>query len=313
MDTILIAGVESIIGTNLAATLSDRYNVIGLTNRDSFSIVDCETICCSLDKPEVIHEQVAKAGPDQIVFCGSAAHSTWQNPLLQISRAEAEATARSWADAAREADSKLTIISADGVFTGPWMFHREESTSLCDSSQARAARALEGITQQACPGTLVVRTNVYGWAAEAAAGGWIEQTLSELEFGSAGPFNYLRHATPILATDLIEILEQAWQENLEGVYHIAGSERVNPNQFVERMAAEFGIPGPNPVEGNCLVERPKGFGQGESSLHTGKLRKVLDVAMPTVTAGLQRLREQKHSGYCERLQSGVAAYEERVA
>ena len=129
-----------------------------------------------------------------------------------------------------------------------------------------------------------MRTNAYGWSPESAGRCWISETLADLKSHSAGPFDHLRYATPILTTDLTEILEQAWQNNLHGIYHVTGAERVNPNQFVEHLANEFGLPVPQPVNGNALSGRPTGFGRGETSLHTSKIRKDLNIAMPMLAA-----------------------------
>jgi dTDP-4-dehydrorhamnose reductase len=50
-----------------------------------------------------------------------------------------------------------------------------------------------------------------------------------------------------------------------------------------------------------LCEVPQGFGEGESSLQTKEIRKELCVAMPLLSEGLVRLREQSESGYRDRL------------
>ena len=312
METILVARVESVVGSNVAVSLAERHRVIGLTSLGSFALPDCETATCAIQNPEVARQWVASVQPDQILLCPAATDSTWQTVERRPSRSECQKITRAWARAAREFNCPFTLISSDAVFTSPWMFHTEESTCLCNSPQARAVRGLEELAVDTWPSSLIVRTNAYGWSAEASTPGWIENILAELENGTAGPLDYLRHATPILATDLAEVLEAAWQKKLEGIYHVTGAERVNPNQFIERMASEFGLPGPIPVEGNSLDTRPTGFGCGETSLHTGKIREALGMAMPGVTAGLQRLREQKHNGYCDKLASG-AKIGEKVA
>ncbi|MCH7688788.1 MAG: sugar nucleotide-binding protein [Planctomycetes bacterium] len=305
METIVIAGIGSVVGANLAASLSGRFRVVGLSFSNPVSIEGCETACCARDDEIAVRHWIGSVRPQWIVYCGAAADSTWQ--IDRQTEAEPPLgkldvhSARIWAKAARESICRLTVISSDAVFTGPWMFHKENSTCLCDSLPARTIREIEQVTTQLCPGTLVVRTNAYGWTPESVGPGWLETILEELNLGTAGPFDFLSHATPILATDLGDILCQAYQQKLEGVYHIAGSERVNSNQFVERLADEFGLPAPQPVEGNTLMERPTGFGRGETSLHSSRIRKALGIAMPALTDGLQRFREQKHNGYCDRL------------
>lgn len=316
MDPVLIAGIESVVGANVAATLVDDRHVVGLSLSAPVSLACCETAVCTGDDVDAIREWIESVSPSQILYCGSAAKSNWEGSSLHITRGgecEDAVAVKNWATAARDADCRLTYVSTDGIFTGPWMFHNEESNCQCDSKQATALRAAERIVLQTAPDALVVRTNAYGWAPLATGTGWIEQILSDLELDCAGPFDYLRHATPILASDFALILAKAWEAGLTGIYHIAGAERINPNQFVERLADEFDLYGPSPVNGNCLNERPKGFGTGECSLHTNRIRNAAQIAMPTVGDGLRKLREQKLSGYCERLAPSNTPAREKVA
>ena len=317
METIVIAGIGSVVGANLAASLSDRFRVVGFSFSKPVVIEGCETACCPSGDEVAVRHWLESVKPEWILYCGAAADSTWKNNQQTQSEPSPGKpdvhSARIWARAARESNCRLTVISSDAVFTGPWMFHKENSTCLCDSLPARIIQSIEQITSQLCPGTLVVRTNAYGWMPQSVGPGWLETILEGLNLGTAGPFDYLSYATPILASDLGDILYQAYRQKLEGVYHIAGSERVNCNQFVERLADEFGLPLPQPVEGNTLMERPTGFGRGETTLHTSQIRKALGIAMPALTDGLQRLREQKHNGYCDRLAPEGQIVEEQVA
>lgn len=313
MDTILVAGIDSVVGANFAAVLADRCRVAGLSFSQPVSIENCETAVCPEEDADAVRSWLAAVRPEQIVYCGFAGRSPWQQIVEPISEERAVETARTWAAAARESGTRLTLISSDAVFTGPWMFHKEDSNCRCDSPQARAISAIEQVTARHCPDALIVRTQAFGWAPGALQPGWIEDLVAELEAQTAGPFDYLRHATPILATDLLEIVEKAWQAGLGGIYHVAGAERINPNQFVRRLADEFGLPGPEPVDGNCLFERPTGFGRGETSLHTVKIRKALDVSMPNIAGGLNRLREQRHNGHFDRLQGSSPVVHERAA
>lgn len=300
MDTLLIAGLDSLVGINLAARLIGRFNVVGINFREPVSLEDCHSGLCPAEEENDVREWVESIRPAQLVYCGPASHSTWdatQPPRPGVHSVE---TAGRWAAAAREYGAAFTLISSDAVFTGPWVFHDEDSNCHCRSAEARAARRAETTCARQCPGALIVRTNAFGWS---HTYGWLEQLADGLEAGDAGPFDFQRHATPILATDLADILARAWAADLEGTYHIAGATRINPNQFAQRLAEEFGLPAPHPVDGNRLRQRPVGYGCGETSLHTTRVRKALDVATPDVDAGLHRLREQKRDGYCERLKS----------
>lgn len=313
METLLVAGVDSIVGANLAATLADRYRVVGLAlaTSEPVTIAGCEIALCLSEDAETLRQQIAGIRPEHIVYCGPAAHSCWNDRGPALTNAAVQAAAN-WAKAASDAGCRLTVISSDAVFTGPWMFHKENSESFCPSPQAAIVRNLEQRVLDACPQALVVRTNAYGWSVEGSHLGWIERLLSDLEADVAGPIDYIRHGTPIHASDLAEILARAWGESLTGLYHIAGAERVNPSQFAAQLADEFDLPAPIRVRGESLTERPAGFGCGETSLHTKQIRMALCVAMPTVAEGLRRLREQTENGYCDRLQRRETVHE-RVA
>jgi dTDP-4-dehydrorhamnose reductase len=123
----------------------------------------------------------------------------------------------------------------------------------------------------------------------------------------------VRHATPILATDLASALIASFERDLHGIYHIAGAERVNPARFVQELARTFDLPFPARANIGSLSERPTGFGQGEASLHTRKIRKTLDIAMPLLADGLARLFMQTKDGYRELLNGSSVSSHERVA
>jgi dTDP-4-dehydrorhamnose reductase len=125
--------------------------------------------------------------------------------------------------------------------------------------------------------------------------------------------DFISHATPILATDLAEIVNRAWDEGLAGVYHIAGAERISPLQFAQRLADHFELPWLALRDEETLNERPTGFGAGETSLQTKTIRKALCVAMPMLSEGLGRLQAQQIDGFKERIAPAPARKMQKVA
>ena len=313
MDSIFIVGVESVVGANLAAVLSDSSKVYTLGSIADVSIAGCESVDCPLDNQEAARRWTAAVRPSAIVVCGPGSHSTWQQGDSDFPQPGAINIPRIWARIANDFDCRLTLISSDAVFTGPWMFHREDSDGACPSAPAGILRQIEQDTWQLCPSALIVRTHAFGWTPESLGAGRIEQILHELKAETTGPCDYLRHATPILATDLAEILQQAWEAGLEGEYHIAGAERINPGRFVERLAVQFNLPSPLMQSSDNLGDLPEGFGRGECSLHTGKIRRALGIAMPTMAEGFSRFHEQLDNGYRDQLCSTAQPVHEKVA
>jgi dTDP-4-dehydrorhamnose reductase len=325
VDTILISGIETVVGANLAATLVDHFRVVGVMANGASS--SSSSACCPIAVsgcevlPEAAHHSlehlrglVASVRPQWLIHCGAAAQSTWETPPPSLLTVQLVQAARNWAAVAAEFQCRLTVISSDAVFSGPWMFHREECSCLCPSEPARAIRSMEQIVAEHCPEALVVRTNAYGWSPAASAdGGWLERTLARLEDGNAASFDCLAHGTPILASDLAQMIEQAYRAGLSGTYHIAGAERINPARFAERLAEVFGHRSPRSAAVESLADRPAGFGRGETALHTGKIRKALKAAMPTIADGLERLCAQQFDGYRDRLRPAGAPVHGKAA
>lgn len=299
MENLLIVGVDTVVGANIAATLADRRRVFTLAAERGFEIPNC----AALDPEDAPRKSVEKAAPEIIVLCGASARSNWEPQTSSFIRDTLVGDCRLWAQLAQETGAKLVMVSSDAVFTGPWMFHVEESSALCKSYQAQVIRAAEAQVTEECENSLILRTNAFGWSPRGNKG-WLETMLLEIGNRRVVEQDYIRHATPILASDLAEILDRACQENLTGIYHAAGAERLCPLAFAQRLADTFDLPWLAIRKEAALTEPPQGFGEGECSLQTKKIRKALCVAMPLLSEGLHRLREQSENGYRDRLASG---------
>jgi dTDP-4-dehydrorhamnose reductase len=292
VNTTLVVGVDTTVGANAAARLSDGQSVVGLAPGRHIAIDGCETQAFHPENPAEAATWLSDVRPERVLYCGPEARSCWEPDAAERLSAASAAAAGTWAAAAQAAGTPFTMISSDAVFTGPWIFHDEDSLAVCRSPEATAIRDAEKLVREACPEALIVRTNAIGWSPTPLSG-WIERLLTGIEARRNVDCDCIRHATPILAADLVEIIDRAWQEQLTGVFHIAGAERISPSQFAQRLADQFDLPWLAIRREQTLVELPQGFGAGETSLQTKKVRKALCVAMPMLSEGLRRLHAQR--------------------
>lgn len=296
MKTFLIVGVETVVGANLAASLCGQTRVVGVSAGSNISLPGCERTTFGRDSEEEIRNCLQQSRASHVIFCGTAARSTWEPAGKSFENSDAVR----WATAVGQEKRHFTMISSDAVFTGPWMFHDESSTATCPSAEATSIRQAESDVREACERSLIVRTNAFGWSPSGSKG-WLESLLSGLENNQPLELDPICHATPILASDLADYLEPALDDELTGVFHVAGAERVSPHQFARQLASAFEIGSPATRILRELAARPTGFGRGESSLQTRRFRSEYDCAMPLLSEGLARLVEQNRSGYRDRL------------
>jgi hypothetical protein len=80
VDKLLVAGIDTVVGANLAAWLANRYRVVGLSFSEPIQIAGCETAACPIDSAEAAHRWIASERPQWVVYCGPAARSTWSLP-----------------------------------------------------------------------------------------------------------------------------------------------------------------------------------------------------------------------------------------
>lgn len=298
MDKILVAGVNTVVGANLAEALCGQRSVVGISFGSSVELPKCAVESETPKKPAAVLEYLKKVQPSRIVFCGIGAESSWDESRRPQ---QSDVTlAKTWVEAAHAAGSHLTMISSDAVFTGPWMFHAENSHSVCPSAESTLLREIEDVATQTSADSLIVRTHALGWK-PGSSQGWLEALLTDLERGSVGSVDFARHGTPMLATDLAEILMKSWESGLVGIHHISGAERISPREFALRLADHFRLAKPaTPIAGS-LADRTIGFGCGETSLQTRKIRRALGIPLPLLDESLSKLYQQHMNGFRSRL------------
>lgn len=296
MKTFLIVGIESVVGANLAASWCGQTRVVGVSAGSNISLPGCERATLERGNADAISNCLQQTRASHVIFCGSAARSFWQRAGKGFENSEAVL----WATATAQEKRHFTLISSDAVFTGPWMFHDEDSTATCPSSEATEIRQAETRVRETSDKSLIVRTNAFGWSTSGSKG-WLESLLSAMENNQPLELDPINHATPILASDLADYLDPALDDELTGLFHIAGAERVNPHQFARQLASAFEVGSPATRTIRELAARPTGFGRGETSLQTRRFRSEYDCAMPLLNEGLARLVEQNRSGYRDRL------------
>jgi dTDP-4-dehydrorhamnose reductase len=298
VERVLIVGIDTVVGANLAAQLAHKFHVTGLSAGEEITIEGCETATAQIADAQSARQAIALYRPDQVVLTQAAGDSSWHHASQTDLQTAATATL-AWIEASRTSGKRLTLLSSDGVFTGPWMFHTETCDSFCPAGEAQTLRTLESAALKDSANSLVVRTHPYGWSPR-LDGGWIDGMLAALESDQPPIFDCVAHSTPILATDLADVLGAAWNAGLTGLYHIAGAERTNPHRFACALARVFDLAPPQAIWLAPTETAPTGFAHGECSLHTRSIRRALNIGLPMLVEGLERLRGQHDEGFDRR-------------
>jgi len=316
---VLVTGVEGVVGGNIALWLARRAEVLGLYEGYQVAWSACRLDRWDPARPAMIRRLVRGVCPNWIIHCGPLAVGSWDLPedfrsLQEFGnlpqdfgslRAREIAVCGELLEAAAHLGASLTVVLTDAVFSGPRMFHGEQSPATGQGPLAAAARDVERLLEGR--GALVVRTHAYGWGSNTAEPTFAERVWMALAEGLPCPLDCHRYATPILASDLAEMLWLAYHRGLRGLYHIAGAERASAFRFAHELAGLVGLPMPEQAGEKPWRAVSLAGGVWETSLDTRRARQALGRPMPMLREGLARFVAQVRDGTRPQLQGSAAA------
>ena len=298
MERLLITGVDTVLGNNLALSLADRCEVLGLHQRGTLVSPAVRTAAWNPDDRASLAAHFDQWQPQWVIHCGALCGGSWdREPDAPQARREPLVAAR-LVELASAWGSSLVVMSSDAVFAGPRLFHSERWPATNPSQRAALVRQLERTVE--CVDALIVRTHAFGWSVAPDAACFAERACQALLQGHPAPSGGWRHATPILASDLAEILWRAHETRLRGLYHISGAERTSAGRFVAELAASLGVRVPAASE---CAPAPHRQWHEETSLSSKRARRMLAVATPMLREGIDRFVEQMQNGWRDRWHS----------
>lgn len=297
MERLLVTGIDFPLGSNLALTLADHCEVFGLHGDYAVESPEMHTARWMPGDRIAVKQAIQEHRPQWIIHCPALSASSWDRvPSEPVADGEPQFVAE-LAELASDAAARLTVLSSDVVFAGPRMFHEE--TWPAGSPAPRAAQVLAMERALESRGALVVRTHAFGWSPAAGSADFAQRALESLKAGTSLTVDGRRHATPILATDLAELLLRAFELRLHGLYHLAGAERTSPWGFVSELAAAAGLRWPG---GRGETSPPAATEwHDDTSLNSKRGRRVLEMATPMLREGLDRFVAQATGGWRDRL------------
>jgi dTDP-4-dehydrorhamnose reductase len=306
---LLVTGASGLLGANLMCQgLNQGREVAGIYHGHALRFAGAQMFKLDLTDPAATREIVTKLSPKSIVHCAAATNVDWcEDHPGEAERMNARASSV-LAQTARELEAAFVYVSTDAVFDGNKSNYSETDEPAPINVYGKSKLSGEHEVLRRYPSALVARVNIYGWNAQdkRCLAEWI---LHELESGRPVPGFADIHFTPMLVNDLADILLAMLDAGLNGLYHVAGSERISKYEFARRLAVSFGhdpsrVVAANSTEGGLRALRP-----ADISLHSGKIALALGRPMPDVSSGLGRFRTLREMGYpqkLKRLASGTA-------
>lgn len=290
MKRILVTGTSGLLGSKIVGLAEHSFEVIPTHNTQPFfknsikmDITDAARVLrvVTRTKPDVVMHVAAETSVDD---CEKNKEAAW--------KANVEGT-KNVAVACCEIDARLIYVSTDYVFDGGKGFYVEGDEPKPVNYYGWTKLKGEEFVRENCQHYVIARPSViYGrHALKTNFASWVIESLRRGERITVVDDHY---NSPTLADNLAEALLEIAEKDLCGVFHTAGSERINRYEFALKIAQDFGLDANliRPVKMSELriwmAKRPP-----DSSLCINKAQKQLETEFLNVHESLKRIKTHR--------------------
>lgn len=193
------------------------------------------------------------------------------------------------AKACEKVDSKLIYVSTDFVFDGEERLYQENHKTNPISYYGLSKLKGEEFVQNSYVKYAIARVSVlYGWHENFNFVMWV---INELENGNQINIVTDEFNSPTYADNAAEAILNIFSKGKEGIYHIAGDERISRFEFAKNIARVFELDETliNPIESDKLIRKAKR--PMDSSLCVEKAKENLDIKLLNTTEGLKEMKK----------------------
>ncbi len=286
---ILVTGSSGLLGSKIIEQARRLYEVIP-TYRTKMSFPNSVKMDITQEsdvqqafshlKPTIVIHTAAETNVDK---CEVSKEHAW--------RVNAKGT-KNIADMSRMVSAKIIYVSTDYVFDGEKGLYTEEDDPNPINYYGLTKLEGEKYIVETCKDYVIVRTSVlYGWhPSKSNFAKWVVKSLKKNRRINVVNDHY---NSPTLADNLAEAILEIIEKDLKGLYHTAGSERIDRFEFAVEVAKNFLLDSSliQPVKMNDLkawvAKRPR-----DSSLCVDKIQKRLRTKLLNVNDALRKMKEK---------------------
>lgn len=304
---ILITGASGLLGLNLALETAKDHDVYGLVNRHTIQTEAFSVLQGDLLAPGTVQRILDETQPDWVIHCAALANvDACETDPLQAKQLNTEIP-RNLAHAVARGGARLLHVSTDAVFDGQVGNYSEQDFPNPLSIYAHTKLEGERAVAQANPQAIIARVNLFGWSLSG------KRSLAEFFFNHLMARKPVMGFTdvffcPLLVNHLAGLFMQMLDSNLNGLYHVVGSDCISKYQFGVRIARQFGLDesliSPKSVQDAGL----KAARSPNLTLRIDKLIHDLGIIPPRLSTGIEQFYTLYQQGYPQLLKGMDTGY-----
>jgi dTDP-4-dehydrorhamnose reductase len=288
---ILITGASGLVGYNLARNLGDMGEIHVTVHQNPVDIPDVKDHPMNLLVPATVDAVIAEAEPDLLIHCAAVTDVEECERNWHLAYTVNVRSTMRFAELMRKRGKPVILISTDLVYGGERGHYRETDIASPLSSYGWTKLIAESHVARASERNTILRAALIYGKGPGDRHGFVGWLRGALEGGEKVTLYQDEYRTPVYLGNLVSVVREVIQNRTGGLYHIAGTERINRYDLGMRFANVFDLPAdriePGSVEDHRGVPRPR-----DCSLNTDRSSAVFETEFLTVREGLRMLREE---------------------
>lgn len=300
MKRILVTGASGLLGLNFCLTQAEHFDITGVVNTHLLREVPFRQAQADLTDLTQVTELLDREQPDVVLHCAALANLDQCEHHPKLAKILNTDLPAEFARQTRKRGMRLVHISTDAIFDGTHAPYTENDIPTGKGVYAETKRDGELKVLAINPAALVARVNFFGWSLSGT------RSLAEFFYNNLSAGKSVMGFTdvifcPLYVNDLGDLLVEAVERHLDGVYHFTGADCLTKDAFGRKVAAQFGLD-----EGliRATTWQEAGLKAARSpdlSLNNGKLTATLGHPVPGVDGGLACMKHDLDSGYRDAL------------
>lgn len=300
IDKVIITGAAGMLGTAVIDNLRNQFNVIATDLYKGYAPANVRWHEVDLCDSKGLLGWLKKEKPDVVVHCAAIVNvdACEKNPA--IAEALHVTTTRYIANVLSGWNGKLIYISTDSVFDGLKKdLYKENDLVNPPNVYAQTKYKGELETQKTDRG-LVLRINIFGWSKTErfSFAEWILKSL--VEHKQIRMFTDVMYS-PIHVSHFSNIIVQAINKDICGLYHAGGGSSLSKHAFATQMANIFGLDTESIIAGSIDDAGLKAARSKNMALSCEKMQKKTGITLPDVNTGICLMKKQYDSGWVSRI------------
>jgi dTDP-4-dehydrorhamnose reductase len=284
MKRLFITGGSGLLGSRFRKFSKD-YEVISTYNRN----VEENAIKLDITDEKDVLDKIESIDPDLVIHPAALTNVDYcEDHQKEADQINAQGTLNI-VKACEEVDSKLIYVSTDFVFDGDKGGYQEnDKTNPINYYGLSKLKGEEFVINSNTTYAIARVSVLYGWHKNFNYVTWV---INELKDNNQINIVNDEFNSPTYAENAAEAIFNIYSKDKEGIYHIAGDERINRFDFAKNIAQVFELDETliNPIKSSDLIRKAKR--PMDSSLSVEKAKNDLDIKLLNTKEGLIEMKK----------------------